>query len=587
MTVLNLESRLLVSGLNIEGNMINKENRLITSALPYINNVPHLGHIVGSHLPADIFARYCRAKGYSTLFVGGTDEHGSTTEIIAEEIGVDVKRFGDVLFEEHKKVYNWFNISYDHFSRTVRPIHHETTKEFFKVIYDKGFVTKGTMKVFYSKDEKRFLPDRYIVGTCPKCQYKNANGDQCEKCTSVLDPMQLVNPRSSISGSPLEIREANHLFLRLDKLSPQIEEWIKKQKNWRPQVKSIALGWIKEGLRERCITRDLKHGIPVPLTGFEDKVFYVWFDAPIGYLSASKEARPHDWQSFWQEKEGRIYHFLGKDNIPFHTIFWPGMLLAHGNFNLPHNVVGLQYLNYEGGKFSKSQKRGVFCEKLPETNINPDLLRGYLAFIMPERSDSEFKWDDFQKRINGDIIGNYGNFINRTASFVCTRLNGIVSKPSESRYIDDDQKLAKTVNKKVLSIGKLLEEAEFKEAFNEILSLSTVGNKYFESNKPWELIKNNLQRANEVLYHCAGLCRTLSVLAAPFLPCSSQKIWKHFKLKGVVDSPNIWDSAGDIYSEAEYNISAPLIIFNKITESSLIEFKKTVSDTKDIKEFFN
>ena len=381
----------------------NKQRRLITAALPYINNVPHLGHIVGSHLPADIFARYCRAKGYETVFVGGTDENGSTSEIAALKVGVPLEEFSDRLHQEHKKVYDWFGISYDNFSRTTKPIHRETVGEFFKTIYEKGFVKKGKMKVFYSPKENMFLPDRYVIGECPKCHYEEASGDQCEKCTSVLDPSQLKNPRSTISGGKIEIRETEHLFLSLDKLSPQLKEWIDSQPLWRDQVKSLALGWIKEGLRPRCITRDLRHGVKVPLEGFEDKVFYVWFDAPIGYVSSTREART-DWKSFWKDKNSEIYNFLGKDNIPFHTIFWPGMVIAHGDFNLPKNVIGLQYLNYEGQKFSKSKGVGVFCERLPELGLEPDVWRHYLTQVIPETGDSEFRWKDFQERVNSEKV---------------------------------------------------------------------------------------------------------------------------------------------------------------------------------------
>ena len=287
------------------------ERRLITAALPYINNVPHLGHIVGSHLPADIFARYCRARGYDVIFIGGTDENGSTSEIAAEQIGVGIKEFCDKLYEEHKKVYDWFGISYDNFSRTSRQIHHQTTQDFFMKVYENGFVSKGKIKVFYSPSEDRFLPDRYVKGTCPKCGYDSANADQCEKCTAVLDGGQLLNPRSAINGERVEVKEVEHLFLRLDKLSDDLKKWILSKKNWRPQVSNLALGWIKEGLKERCITRDLKHGVRVPLKGFEDKVFYVWFDAPIGYISSTKEGFPDRWKDFW-EKDSKIYHFLGK-----------------------------------------------------------------------------------------------------------------------------------------------------------------------------------------------------------------------------------------------------------------------------------
>ena len=469
-----------------------KETRLITAALPYINNVPHLGHIVGSHLPADIFARYCRAKGYETLFVGGTDENGSTSEIAADEIGIPIDIFSEKLYKEHKKVYDWFNISYDNFSRTSNPIHHKTTQNFFKKVYENGYIKEGTIKVFYSSEEKRFLPDRYVIGTCPKCGYKDANGDQCEKCASVFDSTQLINPRSALTNKPMEIKEATHLFLKLNKLSKKLEKWIKEKKNWRIQVTSLALSWIKEGLKDRCITRDLKHGVKVPLKGFEDRVFYVWFDAPIGYISSTKEADPKNWEKFWKDKNTKIYHFLGKDNIPFHTLFWPGMLIANGDFNLPYHVEGLQYLNYEGGKFSKSQKRGVFCEKLPETKIDPDIIRAYLTFLIPESADSEFKWRDFQLRINSDIIGNYGNFVNRTLTFIYNKLDKKIKKPLEKELTELDKNFIKRTKEKFSKIENYLEKVQLRNAFLEILSLSSIGNKYFNDNEPWDSVKKML-----------------------------------------------------------------------------------------------
>lgn len=559
------------------------EKRLITAALPYINNIPHLGHIVGSHLPADIFARFCRSRGYDTLFVGGTDEHGSTTEIAAEQCGVDVKTFGDKLYAEHKKIYDWFNISYDNFSRTVKPIHYKTTQEFFKKIYDHGLIREGTMKVFYSPKEKRYLPDRYIIGTCPKCGYEKANGDQCEKCTSVLEPLQLVNPKSLVSGDNLEIRETNHLFLRLDKLSDRLEKWIKKQKIWRSQVSALAMGWIRDGLKERCITRDLKHGVPVPLKGYENKVLYVWFDAPIGYVSFAREISKDD--SFW-EGNSKIYHFLGKDNIPFHTIFWPAILLARGELNLPHNVIGLQYLNYEGGKFSKSQKRGVFCEKLPETRINVDLLRAYLTFIIPETDDTEYKWEDFQNRINADIIGNYGNLINRTINFISKRLNGEIIKPKLSELGKLDKELYSTIEERSKKITELLENSKIRDAFLEILLLSNAGNKYFDDTKPWDVIKTDENKAKKILYNCASLCKSLAILSSPYLPNTAQRVWEQLNLLGKVDSAKTWDSASELDIPTGHKVNEPQILFEKVTNESLANFRKIAADTKEVIELF-
>jgi len=560
------------------------ERRLITAALPYINNVPHLGHIVGSHLPADIFARFCRTKGYETLFVGGTDEHGSTSEIAASEVGVDLETFGTKLHQEHKKIYNWFNISYDVFSRTTSKTHISTTQDFFKKIYTNGFITSGKIKVFYSPKENRYLPDRYIRGTCPKCGYEEATGDQCEHCTAVLDPTQLINPRSSISGEKIEIREREHLFLRLDKLSNELERWIKSQTTWRPQVTSLALGWIKEGLKERCITRDLKHGVPVPLKGFEDKVFYVWFDAPIGYLSFTKEAAPSRWQKFWEDRSTKIYHFLGKDNIPFHTIFWPGMLLAHKNINLPYQVIGLQYLNYEGGKFSKSQKRGVFCEKLPGTSLNSDVMRAYLTFLIPETADSEFRWEDFQRRVNTEIIGNLGNFINRTLHLIKQKNNQSILRPKEKELEQIDKEIHSSIKIRVKKTTEFLEQARLREAFSEILSLSADGNKYLSETKPWS--SENSYRVNVVLYHCAAICRSLAILVSPYLPLTSKKIWNQLAFSGEADAAGNWDSAAEIALPDNHKIGEPEPLFERITSEEIDKIKKISSHTTEVKDLF-
>lgn len=582
---LNLEER-LYSEMKTRKQKGKVKNVLVTAALPYINNIPHLGHIVGSHLPADIFTRYCRLKGYNVLFVGGSDENGTPSELAAEKLGVDINKFCDRLHEEHKRIYDWFNISYDNFSRTSKTIHHKTTQEFFSKIFENGFISEGKLKSFYCQNDDRYLPDRYVEGTCSKCGYKHANGDQCEKCTAVLDSKKLLNPKCKLCGEEPEIRESKHLFLRLGKLSKKLERWLNGKKHWRPQVTNLALGWIKEGLKDRCITRDLKHGVKVPIKGFEDKVFYVWFDAPIGYISSTKEKEPKNWGKFWKNRDTKIYHFLGKDNIPFHTIFWPAMLMANREFNLPYHVEGLQYLNYEGGKFSKSRKRGVFCEKLPETGVDPDVMRAYLTFIIPETGDSEFKWEDFQNRINSNIIGNYGNFVNRTLSFIYDRLENNVQKPSESELTTSDKRLIDITRRKVESIETYLEKIELRKAFLEVLSLSTEGNKYFNENEPWNLVKKDVERTRKVLYLCANLCRTLSILIEPYLPNTSERVWKLLNLEGTVHERGIWDSAAEIALPSGRRINKPYILFDKITKDYLTKFRKVVSNTKDIEDMF-
>ena len=561
-----------------------KNRRLITAALPYINNVPHLGHIVGSHLPADIFARYCRSKGYETFFVGGTDENGSTSEIAAFKLNIPIDKFSDRLYKEHKKIYDWFEISYDNFSRTSRPIHHETVKSFFKIMYKKGFIEKNKMKVFYSPKEDMFLPDRYVIGECPKCGYADASGDQCEKCTSVLDPSQLKNPKSTISGGKLEIKETEHLFLKLDKLSPKLKKWIESQELWREQVKKLAMSWINDGLKPRCITRDLKHGVSVPLKEFEKKVLYVWFDAPIGYVSSTKEVTK-DWEKFWKDKKSKIYNFLGKDNIPFHTIFWPGMVIAHGEFNLPENVIGLQYLNYEGKKFSKSKGVGVFCERLPEIGLEPDIWRHYLTQVIPETSDSEFKWKDFQERVNSELIGNYGNYVNRVLNFIYTKLDGKIIKPSNKELKEIDKELLSKIIEKKKVIEKLLEKAELRKAYSEILELSSEGNKYINDCEPWVVIKENPKRANDIFYNSTYLLKALAILFAPYIPETSKKVWKQLNLPGSPLSQGVWEDIEKDFGK-EHKIGKPELLFKKLEDKQIEEYKKITSQGTDLQELF-
>lgn len=561
-----------------------KSKRLITAALPYINNVPHLGHIVGSHLPADIFARFCRSKGYETLFVGGTDENGSTSEIAAESIGLDINKFSDRLHEEHKKVYEWFNISYDNFSRTSTPLHHLTAQDFFKKIESKGDIKEGSMKVFYSPRDERYLPDRYILGECPSCGYEDANGDQCEKCASVLDPLELRNPRSSLSGGGIEIRDSSQLFFSLDKLSPKLKSWIEQQNHWRTPVKNLALGWIESGLKPRSITRDLKHGIKVPKEGYEDKVFYVWFDAPIGYISSTKEATD-DWRRFWTG-DSQVFNFLGKDNIPFHTILWPAMVMSHREFNLPKNVIGLQYLNYEGQKFSKSKGVGVFCEKLPSLGLEADIWRSYLTKVIPETDDTEFRWRDFQEKTNSDLIGNYGNYVNRIVSFVKNKLGGRLEKPQEGELNERDKRMLDEIKKSKEKIERLLESGEIRKAYEGALELCSEGNKYIHDTEPWNAIKQDPQRANDIYYNGARLLKAVTTFMAPYVPDTSEKVWRQLNLPGSPLEEGAWDKSLDGFGES-HRIGEPEILFKKMSDEDVEKYKEISSKATDLKSFFD
>lgn len=494
--------------------MQKKERRLITAALPYTNNVPHIGNIVGSHLPADIFARYCRLKGYDTIFVGGTDEHGTATEISAQKFGITPKELCDFFYIVHKKIYDWFEMSYDSFSRTSKPIHHSLTKDFFKAVYKKGFIVEKELELPYCNNCQRQLSDRFIEGICPYCGYEKARGDQCESCSKLLDPINLKEPKCAVChGSSITFKKVKHIFLDLEKLSPKIEKWVKSQKAWRPQVRSLALAWVTEGLKPRCISRDLKWGINIPLKGYEDKVFYCWFEAPLGYISSTMEVKQKGWKNAWTDKKTKIYHFIGKDNIPFHTIFFPGLLLAHGSYNLPYDVVGLQYLNYERVKFSKSQGIGVFCDYLPESGLKPDYWRFYLSFIIPETKDTEFLWNDFQERINKELVGNLGNFVNRTLSFVWNKYNGEIPKVKVI-----DKAFQKKVKAQVEKILDDYEKVELRYALEGILKLSDFGNEYFQKNEPWK------GKGEKTVFLCLNLCKIIALLAQPYIPNASSLI---------------------------------------------------------------
>lgn len=563
--------------------MATKQRALVTAALPYINNVPHLGHIVGSHLPADIIARYLRAKGQDVLFVGGSDESGTTSEIAAKEHGLPVADFCRRLHEVHKRIYEWFDISYDIYSQTtLSPEHHETTRELFSKIYENGYIAEGVTEQLYCPVDRRFLADRYVQGTCPHCGYPEAWGDQCERCGHFLDPKILKEPRCKICGSKPELRTSKHLFLRLDALAPKLESWIQAADHWRPQVRSVALGWIREGLRERMVTRDLEWGVRVPIEGYRDKVFYVWFDAPIGYLSFTKQHFPARWQEFWKDPATKIYHVLGKDNIAFHTIFWPGMLMAEGTLNLPYRVDGEQFLNYEGQRFSKSKKWGIFCEKLPAAGIDVDVLRAYLIPLIPETADTEFRWEDFERRVNSELIGTLANFIHRGLSLVKTKLEGEIVRPKADEMLGPDRTLEGAVRERAAKVDRLLDAGELRAAWIEILALAADGNRYFDAQAPWKLVKADPPRARHVLWLCAHVAKTLAVLMSPFIPRAAVRAWAALGLAGRPAEPGRFADAADPTIPARHAIGEPVPLFQKLTPEEIARVKAVVTEPTDI-----
>ncbi len=503
---------------------------LVTSALPYINGVPHLGHMVGCLLPSDTYARFMRMMGNEVLYICGTDEHGTTSEVGALKAGMDVQAYCDMNHNRHAQTYKDFNLSFDFFGRTSTEENKEMTYHIFEQLDKNGFIDEKTVKQVYSVDDKMFLADRYIVGTCPYCGYDKARGDQCENCTKVLDPTELIDARSAISGSKnLEVRETKHLFLNLPKIEDKLEAWLKTKEPFWPDVAyTIAKKWLKEGLQERCITRDLKWGFPVNKKGYEDKVFYVWFDAPIGYIGITKqweEEKPQErnWKDWWLNPQNvRHVEFMGKDNVPYHSITFPATLLGTGeNWTQVDFLKGMSYLTYEGGKFSKSERRGIFAEDAVK-EFPADYWRYWLMSNAPESSDSSFSWDLFAGAVNKDLNGVLGNFVSRVLKMTASKIGDKVPEGGDNSKADED--LIAALQKKVDDYIKYMEEMEFRKALAELRAIWVEGNNYISAEEPWSVIKTDEQRAKVILRNCINLIRIYALLSAPIMPETSQKI---------------------------------------------------------------
>ena len=509
---------------------------LITSALPYVNGVPHLGHLVGCLLPSDVYARYMRMMGHEVLYVCGTDEHGTPSEVGAAKEGMDVADYCLKYHNRHKEAYDAFNLSFDYFGRTSSEQNREITYHIFEQLDKNGLIEEESIKQIFSIDDNRFLPDRYVTGTCPHCGYDKARGDQCENCTKVLDPTELINPRSTISGSTnLEVRETKHLFLNLPKLEKQLAEWVKSKEPFWPDVAySIAQKWLKEGLRPRCITRDLKWGFPVPKKGFEDKVFYVWFDAPIGYLGITKQwadEKPGErsWKDWWLDAKDVYYvQFMGKDNVPFHSFSFPATLLGTGeNWTKVDYLKGMSYLTFEGGKFSKSEQRGVFAEDAVK-EFSADYWRYWLISNAPEASDSSFTFDLFAGVVNKDLNGVLGNFVSRVMKMTASKIGAEV--PAGGEMTEVEEKLIADLQEKADNYCKYMEGLEFKKAMNELRAIWVDGNNYISVTEPWTVIKTDPARAAAILRVCLNLIRIYALLSAPVMPETSAKILAKFGL---------------------------------------------------------
>ncbi len=548
--------------------MSDSKKYLITSALPYANGPIHLGHLAGAYLPGDIYARFCRLMKRHVIFICGTDEHGVPITITAEKLGKSPQEVVDYYHENIKSSFEKIGMSFDNFSRTSRPIHHQTSQEFFTILYQKGYMEKKAISQFYCEKDRMFLADRYIEGECPYCHQPGARGDQCENCGKWLEPIQLIEPRCKICGNKPEIRETSHYFLKLSKLQPQLEKWIAGKKDWRENVVNFCNNWFREGLEDRAVTRDLRWGVPVPLEDAKDKVLYVWFEAPIGYVSSTREwaaaqGKPDLWKEYWKDKENtRLIHFIGKDNIVFHAIIFPAMLMGIGDYVLPYNVPANEFMNLKGGKLSTSRNYAVWLNDYLE-KFEPDSLRYSLAINMPESRDSDFSWEEFQARHNNELADILGNFVNRTLTFINKYFEGKVPAAAKLDAMDDEllQKIETTRDE----TAALLDRFQFKEALKRIMGLARHANKYFNDQAPWKSRKENPERCATTLNLCAQTAYALAILIHPFLPFSSLKIWKMLSLSGDPVAAG-WSAAGEAALKAGKKLGKLEILFRKLDD---------------------
>lgn len=550
---------------------------LITSALPYINGVKHLGNLVGSMLPADAYARFQRARGNEVLFICATDEHGTPAELAAHEAGLPIDEYCAGMHTLQKDLGDRFGLSFDHFGRSHSPQNHEITQHFYHQLDQNGLLEERITRQIYSIDDRRFLPDRYVVGTCPHCGYERARGDQCENCTRVLDPADLINPRSAVSGSTnIELRDSKHLFLRQSKMVSRLREWIDSKKDWPILVTSIARKWLDEGLKDRSITRDVTWGIPVAYQGnvrpgFEGKVFYVWFDAPIEYIGATMEwaeATEINWERWWREDRGaadvRYLQFMGKDNVPFHTVGFPVTLFgSQERWKVVDYIKGLNWMNYYGGKFSTSGNRGIFMDNALEL-LPADYWRWYLLANAPESDDSNFTWEHFQATVNHELADVFGNFINRIAKFCAARFGGVV--PDQGEYGSLEKETTNDLEARLALLTRQMEAMEFRKSAIELRSMWVIGNEYLQKAEPWAKMKSDSVAAGISIRYALNLAMVFAALAQPFIPSTSAKIKKAF---GGGEAAPVWPvNVSDTLTPGA-PITVPDVLFAKIEEEQL------------------
>jgi methionyl-tRNA synthetase len=547
----------------------------VTAALPYANGPVHIGHLAGCYLPADIYVRYLRSKGEDVKFICGSDEHGVPITIKAKKEGVTPQQVVDKYNKIMGDSFKEFGISFDIYSRTSSRTHHDTASEFFRTLYDKGVFKEEVTEQYFDEKANQFLADRYIIGTCPKCGNDNAYGDQCEKCGTSLNPTDLINPKSTLSGEKPVLKKTKNWFLPLDKMQPEIEKYIDSHKEWKSNVFGQCKSWLNAGLQPRAMTRDLDWGVKVPIPDADGKVLYVWFDAPIGYISATKDLTP-DWAKYWKDKETRLVHFIGKDNIVFHCIIFPAMLMAEGSYILPDNVPANEFLNLEGDKISTSRNWAVWLhEYLIEFKDKQDVLRYTLCANAPETKDNDFTWKDFQAKNNNELVAILGNFVNRTLVLTHKYYEGKV--PDAAEYTKSDVILLEEISKFPAKIAASIEQYRFREALGELMNLARLGNKYLADNEPWNLIKTDAKRVQTIMNLSLQISANLTVLMEPFLPFTSKKLGKMLNLNEGLK----WkDATRTNLLLTGHQIGTASLLFEKVEDETITAQVQKLEDSK-------
>lgn len=558
--------------------MVYPKRYTVTTALPYANGPVHIGHLAGVYVPADIYVRYLRMNGKEVIFIGGSDEHGVPITIKARQEGVSPQQIVDKYHEMIKKSFLDFGISFDIYSRTSMPLHHETAQAFFRKLHEKNVFTEDTIEQLYDEEAGMYLADRYITGTCPKCGYQEAYGDQCEKCGTSLSPTELINPKSVLSGSKPVLKKTKHWYLPLNQYEDWLKEWILEGKKdiWKTNVYGQCASWINEGLKPRAVTRDLDWGVPVPLSHAEGKVLYVWFDAPIGYISATREFTG-DWEKWWKDPDTKLVHFIGKDNIVFHCIIFPVMLKAEGSYIVPDNVPANEFMNLEGDKISTSKNWAVWLhEYLEEFPGKQDVLRYVLTANAPETKDNDFSWKDFQAKNNNELVAILGNFVNRVISLTHKYFDGVIPESTDTTALE--QINIPAYREKV---SQAIENYRFREAQSEMMNLARAGNKYLTDTEPWHLIKTDRQAVANVLNNCLQICANLSQLMHPFLPFTAEKIEALLHIRRNL---NWFDIGRTNIVKAGQKIEPPSFLFEKI-DDKIIEYQiEKLKNSKSTKQ---